>query len=189
MWQDDVVEYPRRVRCARRGHSDAGRQALRWPRPGSGGSVSGARAVPVADGVENVEIGLVARVSHPRSACAGSRHADMTGLSGRENQIPAVLSCGQKQRGFGRSGIGPSPPVLLLTYRSPLWTPSRVYRCCYCWCLYMRVSAGDHLVTHDVVEGAAGVEVCVMVPGRASGFLRVVVPRTGELRSGNYCGS
>ena len=63
---------------------------------------------PWLTALENVEIGLEA--AGIPSAARRARALDMltlTGLSGRENQIPAELSGGQKTAGFARSGIGP----------------------------------------------------------------------------------
>lgn len=89
---------------------------------------------PWLTALENVEIGLEA--AGIPSAARRARALDMltlTGLSGRENQIPAELSGGQKQRVSARSGIGPIAARTARTNRSPLWTPSRVNRCSYCW--------------------------------------------------------
>ena len=82
---------------------------------------------PWLTALENVEIGLEA--AGIPSAARRARALDMltlTGLSGRENQIPAELSGGQKQRVSLARVLALSPPV-------PLWTPSRVNRCSYCW--------------------------------------------------------
>ena len=60
---------------------------------------------PWLTALENVEIGLEA--AGIPSAARRARALDMlalTGLSGRENQIPAELS---ETAGFSRSGIGP----------------------------------------------------------------------------------
>ena len=70
---------------------------------------------PWLTALENVEIGLEA--AGIPSAARRARALDMltlTGLSGRENQIPAELSGGQKQRVSLARILALSPPVLLM---------------------------------------------------------------------------
>ena len=70
---------------------------------------------PWLTALENVEIGLEA--AGIPSAARRARALDMltlTGLSGRENQIPAELSGGQKQRVSLARVLALSPPVLLM---------------------------------------------------------------------------
>ena len=71
--------------------------------------------LPKLTALENVEIGLEA--AGIPSAARRARALDMltlTGLSGRENQIPAELSGGQKQRVSLARILALSPPVLLM---------------------------------------------------------------------------
>ena len=70
---------------------------------------------PWLTALENVEIGLEAAGVPPDARRA--RALDMlalTGLSGREGQIPAELSGGQKQRVALARVLALSPPVLLM---------------------------------------------------------------------------
>ncbi|MFR0875365.1 MAG: hypothetical protein ACLSHC_12780 [Bilophila wadsworthia] len=77
---------------------------MRWPRPGSGGSQEPA-LFPWLTALENGDR-LEAAGIHPPLGVRGLDMLTLTGLSGRENQIPAELRW-PETAGFARSGIGP----------------------------------------------------------------------------------
>ncbi|MFQ9492110.1 MAG: hypothetical protein ACLR0N_15205 [Bilophila wadsworthia] len=107
----------------------------------------------------------------------------LTGLSGRENQIPAELPVAETA-GFARSGIGPSPPVLLMDEPfAALDAITREQMQLLLVTLHARIGMGIILVTHDVEEALLlGDEVCVMAPGQGIvASRRVEVPRTGDV--------
>ena len=116
---------------------------------------------PWLTALENVEIGLEA--AGIPSAARRARALDMltlTGLSGRENQIPAELSGGQKQRVSLARVLALSPPVLLMD--EPF--------------------AALDAITREQMQLLLGDEVCVMAPGQGIvASRRVEVPRTGDV--------
>ena len=135
--------------------------------------------------LENVEIGLEA--AGIPSAARRARALDMlalTGLSGRENQIPAELSGGQKQRVSLARVLALSPPVLLMDEPfAALDAITREQMQLLLVTLHARIGMGIILVTHDVEEALLlGDEVCVMAPGQGIvASRRVEVPRTGDV--------
>ena len=134
--------------------------------------------------LENVEIGLEA--AGIPSAARRARALDMltlTGLSGRENQIPAELSGGQKQRVSLARILALSPPVLLMDEPfAALDAITREQMQLLLVTLHARIGMGIILVTHDVEEALLGDEVCVMAPGQGIvASRRVEVPRTGDV--------
>ena len=125
---------------------------------------------PWLTALENVEIGLEA--AGIPSAARRARALDMlalTGLSGRENQIPAELSGGQKQ--------------LMDEPFAALDAITREQMQLLLVTLHARIGMGIILVTHDVEEALLlGDEVCVMAPGQGIvASRRVEVPRTGDV--------
>ena len=140
---------------------------------------------PWLTALENVEIGLEA--AGIPSAARRARALDMltlTGLSGRENQIPAELSGGQKQRVSLARGLALSPPVLLMDEPfAALDAITREQMQLLLVTLHARIGMGIILVTHDVEEALLlGDEVCVMAPGQGIvASRRVEVPRTGDV--------
>lgn len=121
------------------------------------------------------------------SAARRARALDMltlTGLSGRENQIPAELSGGQKQRVSLARVLALSPPVLLMDEPfAALDAITREQMQLLLVTLHARIGMGIILVTHDVEEALLlGDEVCVMAPGQGIvASRRVEVPRTGDV--------
>ncbi len=140
---------------------------------------------PWLTALENVEIGLEA--AGIPSAARRARALDMltlTGLSGRENQIPAELSGGQKQRVSLARVLALSPPVLLMDEPfAALDAITREQMQLLLVTLHARIGMGIILVTHDVEEALLlGDEVCVMAPGQGIvASRRVEVPRTGDV--------
>ncbi len=140
---------------------------------------------PWLTALENVEIGLEA--AGIPSAARRARALDMltlTGLSGRENQIPAELSGGQKQRVSLARILALSPPVLLMDEPfAALDAITREQMQLLLVTLHARIGMGIILVTHDVEEALLlGDEVCVMAPGQGIvASRRVEVPRTGDV--------
>ena len=104
--------------------------------------------------LENVEIGLEA--AGIPSAARRVRALDMltlTGLSGRENQIPAELSGGQKQRVSLARVLALSPPVLLMDEPfAALDAITREQMQLLLVTLHARIGMGIILVTHDVAS-------------------------------------
>ena len=141
--------------------------------------------MPSLTALENVEIGLEA--AGIPSAARRARALDMltlTGLSGRENQIPAELSGGQKQRVSLARVLALSPPVLLMDEPfAALDAITREQMQLLLVTLHARIGMGIILVTHDVEEALLlGDEVCVMAPGQGIvASRRVEVPRTGDV--------
>lgn len=140
---------------------------------------------PWLTALENVEIGLEA--AGVPSAARRARALDMlalTGLSGRENQIPAELSGGQKQRVSLARVLALSPPVLLMDEPfAALDSITRGQMQSLLMSLHKRIGMGIILVTHDVEEALLlADEVCVMAPGRGIvATRRVEAPRTGDV--------
>ena len=132
-----------------------------------------------------MEIGLEA--AGIPSAARRARALDMltlTGLSGREYQIPAELSGGQKQRVSLARILALSPPVLLMDEPfAALDAITREQMQLLLVTLHARIGMGIILVTHDVEEALLlGDEVCVMAPGQGIvASRRVEVPRTGDV--------
>ena len=140
---------------------------------------------PWLTALENVEIGLEAAGVPPDARRA--RALDMlalTGLSGREGQIPAELSGGQKQRVALARVLALSPPVLLMDEPfAALDAITREQMQSLLMALHARIGMGIVLVTHDVEEALLlGDEVCVMASGQGIvASRRVEAPRTGEV--------
>ena len=108
----------------------------------------------------------------------------LTGLSGREGQIPAELSGGQKQRVALARVLALSPPVLLMDEPfAALDAITREQMQSLLMALHARIGMGIVLVTHDVEEALLlGDEVCVMASGQGIvASRRVEAPRTGEV--------
>lgn len=140
---------------------------------------------PWLTALENVEIGLEAAGVPPDAR--RSLALDMltlTGLSGRENQIPAELSGGQKQRVSLARVLALSPPVLLMDEPfAALDSITRGQMQSLLVSLHARIGMGIILVTHDVEEALLlADEVCIMAPGRGIvASRRVETPRSGDV--------
>jgi len=149
---------------------------------------------PWLTALENVEIGLEAAGVPPDARRA--RALDMlalTGLSGREGQIPAELSGGQKQRVALARVLALSPPVLLMDEPfAALDAITREQMQSLLMALHARIGMGIVLVTQDVKEALLlRDEFCVMALraghrgfppwGRLPGLVKLPI--------GNFCGS
>lgn len=107
----------------------------------------------------------------------------LTGLSGRENQIPAELSGGQKQRVSLARILALSPPVLLMDEPfAALDAITREQMQLLLVTLHARIGMGINSCDARVEEAVAAWQMryALWLPGRASWLPgRVEVPRTG----------